>query len=225
MTEEPHPTDTQVVATAQQWSSIRGDPRFIELMRLARVANSLTLAYRPLLSSVHDQSPMARRERFAALFYAAALLKEGLSTAQSIGRWYRNTPQYRNGFAKIFKDPAISSLNSDLLDDVRNKLVFHFDRETIAAGLSRSPEADLYVLCSFPSPHALFGETYFDAADDIVLWYLFGDAATDDDYMQRLESFMEGVTDLLNDFLAASHPLIAIGLLQLGCRKRNIPRP
>ena len=54
--------EIQIFAPSSEWPRIRDDPRFIELMRLARVANSLALAYGPLQSDPEDQSVHARRE-------------------------------------------------------------------------------------------------------------------------------------------------------------------
>ena len=42
--------ETQVIVGPNGWIALRKDERFIELMRLARVANSLSLAYEPLLT-------------------------------------------------------------------------------------------------------------------------------------------------------------------------------
>lgn len=216
--------DIHIVALAEEWPAIRDDPRFIELMRLARVANSLSLAYPGLLAPLSDQSPRARRDRFAAFFHAAALLKEGLPIAEGLGRWYRDHPQYRNGFTAIFRDPVAQVLRSHFLDRVRNELVFHFDRDPIITGLSRLPGGEV-IIGSYPESGPKYGDVYFDIADDAVLGYLFGDAETDEDYLARLEGFMLGVSKLMNQFLVASHRLIAAGIVGLGCRKRRAERP
>src|SRR5918996_1913856 len=139
---KPTIQDVEIVAPAKEWEKIRVDPRFLELMRLARITNSLSLAYGPLLHTLADQTPQARRDRFAAFFFSAAVLKEGLDTAQSLGRWYHNLPQFKEGFGAILKDAASSALHTELLKKVRNELVFHFDREAIAEGLSHFPAGD-----------------------------------------------------------------------------------
>jgi hypothetical protein len=216
--------DFQIFAPAGEWKRIREDPRFVELMRLARAANSLALAWPFLTGPLADESPTARRGRFAALFYTAALLNEGLRTAESLGKWYRNTPQYKEGFGAISANPDLESLHGVLLR-IRNKVVFHFDRQPISTGLTRLPELDWVILSYAEETGPTHGETYFDAADAAVLGYLFGDAATDDEYVARLSAFMAQVTSFLNKFLSSSHRLIAVGLLQLGCQKRRVERP
>lgn len=216
--------DNEIVVRAADWPAVREDPRFIELMRLARVTNSLALAYGPLLASLEDQSPRARRDRFAAFFFAAALLKEGLHTAQSLGKWFRDLPQYREGFAAIFSDQTVRTLQSDLLDRVRDELVFHIDRAPLAQGMAWFPDGDV-LLATFPSSGPEIGETYFDAADDALLGYLFGDSLTVDEYLARLGGFMEQVALLFKRFMVASHRLLAVGLLELGATRRKGLRP
>lgn len=83
MTTQQPLTDIEIVAPHAIWPTIRDDQRFVEIMRLARATNALGLAYGPLAHTLVDQSPSARRERFAAFVYVAALLKEALDTAQS----------------------------------------------------------------------------------------------------------------------------------------------
>jgi hypothetical protein len=212
--------ETQIVVGSEGWAVLRSNDSFVELMRLARVANSLALAYGPLLYDVNDQNPKARRERFGGLLYSAAVLKEGLHTARSLGKWFRDLPQYKEGFAAMFADPVVQALESGTLNLVRNEIVFHFDRAPIEIGLSRLPETEV-ILCTYPSSGPEVGHTYFDVADDAMLGYLFGDAPTNEEYLARLSDFMLGTSDLFNRFIKASHRLVAAALVTLGCRKRK----
>ena len=217
--------DFQIFAPAAEWKRIRGEPRFIELMRLARAANSLALAWPFLAGDIGDESPNARRGRFAALFYTAALLTEGLRTAEALGKWYSDTTQYQEGFGALLSDAKLKSFQTTLLIRIRNEVVFHFDRQSMAAGLERLPDVDWVILSYAEDTGPTHGETYFDAADDAVLSYLFGDAVTDKEYVARLSDFMSEVTGFLDWFLTASHRLIAVGLIELGCAKRRVERP
>ena len=225
MTKKQPLTDIEIVAPHAMWPTIRDDPRFVEIMRLARATNALGLAYGPLAHTLVDQSPSARRERFAAFVYVAALLKEALDTAQSLGKWFRDTEQYKEGFGALLKNPAVQQLRSNDLDSLRDKLVFHFDRDAISKGLGTFPlHGDVRIL-SYPDDGPRFGETYFDAADDAVLGFLFGDSASEQEYYAKIEAFMGQVTDLLQAYIQSSHRIIAIGLLQLGCKKKPMVRP
>ncbi len=214
--------DHGVYASAEQWRALRTDPAFVELVRLARVTNSLTLAWPPLLGSLADQSPRARRERFAAIFYAAALLHEGLDVAQGLGQYFRDLPQYKNGFAAIASDPAVRALNNELLDRIRDEHVFHFDRASLATGLQHFPEGEALIATA---PDFKHGEIYFDLADDALLAALFGDAPTEDEYLARVGRLMEQVSLLFKRFMQAAHSLIPAALGQMGCYVKNVDRP
>lgn len=217
------PIDDQgVYATAELWATLRTNPAFIELMRLARVANSLTLAYPPIFVTLTDQSPRARRERFAAMVYAAALLHEGLHTAQGLGQHFRDTPQYKDGFGSILADLHIRSFRSQVLDRIRDELVFHFDRDSITKGLDAFPQGEVLIATSIDFRQ---GETYFDLADEALLGALFGDAPTEEAYVQRVARFLEDVTLLFNRFMRASYRLIPAALASMGCQVKPFRRP
>jgi hypothetical protein len=217
-----HIEDQGVYASAERWAALRTEPAFVELLRLARVTNSLTLAYPPILASLEDQSPRARRERFAAILYAAALLHEGLHTAQGLGQHFRRMPQYREGFAAIFADPIVRAFRSSTLDRIRDELVFHFDRDSLAVGLTYFPEGEVLIATA---PDFQQGEIYFDIADDALLGYLFGDAPTEEVYLQRVTYLIEQVTLLFNRFMRAAHSLIPAALREMGCYIKPVARP
>jgi hypothetical protein len=214
--------DQGVYASAERWATLRADAAFIELMRLARVVNSLTLAYPPIFVTLTDQSPRARRERFAAMLYAAALLHEGLHTAQGLGQHFRDMPQYKDGFASILADPRIRILRSQVLDRIRDELVFHFDRTSLSKGLDAFPPGEVLIATSTDFRQ---GETYFDLADEALLGALFGDAPTVEEYVERLGQFLEDVTLLFNRFMRASHTLIPAALSRMGCHVKPFRRP
>src|SRR2546430_9340093 len=214
--------DRGVYASAERWRVLRSDPAFVELVRLARVTNQLTLAWPPLLAPLEDQRPKARRERFAAFFYAAALLHEALHVAQSLGQHFRELPQYRSGFAAIFADSGVTALRTQLLDRIRDRLVFHFDRECLAGGLGHFPEGETLIATA---PDFMQGEIYFDVADDALLAYLFGDAPTEAEYLVRVGWLMEQVTCLFKRFMQAAHSLIPAALNEVGCYIKPVDRP
>lgn len=211
---------TGVYASAEDWPALRNAPQFVEIMRLARVVNSLGLAYRPMFTDLADNSPRTLGDRFAAFTYSAALLQEGLHTAQGLGEHFRHLEQYRDGFQKILADRSVQELRSKLLDPIRDRLVFHFDREALATGLDRFPDEE-HLIATLSNPPQQ-GEIYFDAADDALLGFLFGDADTKEDYNQRLSDFMEETVALFKRFMRASHSLIPVALAELGCYSKPL---
>lgn len=216
--------DTAIFASAATWTTLRQSPAFVELVRLARVVNSLTLSYPPLLGSLEDQSPRARRERFAATLNAAALLHEGLHTGQGLAQHFRDLPQYKEEFAAIFADSEVRHFRSDVLDKIRDELVFHFDRDSLTAGLSHFPDGETMIAVTAGTEWS-HGETYFEIADDALLGYLFGDAPDEAEYQRRVAELIERTTDLFNRFTRAAHRLIPAALRQMGCYAKPVERP
>jgi hypothetical protein len=214
--------DTGIYAPPEIWARLRVDPAFCELLRLARVVNSLSLAYGPLIAPIEDQSPRARRERTSAFAYVAALLHEGLHTAQSLGAHFRQLPAYRTGIATLLGDPDVQALRSELLDRIRDELVFHFDRDSIAEGLTRFPDGEVLVGTTSDASH---GQIYYDIGDDVLAGYLFGDAESQQAFLERFGAFMERTIELFNRFVSASHSLMGAALQQMGCVQRPFARP
>lgn len=216
--------DTGLFVSAGDWPRLRSDPAFVELIRLARVVNSLTLSYPPLLATLEDQSPRARRERFAAMLNAAALLHEGLHTAQGLAKHFRGLPQWKEEFASLLRDPKVNEFRTRVLKKIRDELVFHFDRDALATGLSHFPDGETQVAVTARNEWT-YGEIYFDMADDALLGYLFGDAPTEADYHTRVAHLLENTTDLFNRFMRASHRVIPAALEKMGCYAKSVARP
>jgi hypothetical protein len=214
--------DKGVYASAEVWASIRSNAAFIELVRLARITNALALAYPPVLVSLEDQSPSARRDRFVAMAYAGSLIHEGLIVAQSLGKHFRDLKQYKEGFAELFGDEKVKRFRTQTLDRLRDELVFHVDRDSVAEGLQRFPEGETLIATATEFRQ---GEIYFDLADEIVLGYLFGQAETQEQYFAEVGTFIEQIADLLNRYMRASHSLIPAALREMGCYVKPFRRP
>jgi hypothetical protein len=158
------------------------------------------------------------------MFHAAALLHEGLHTAQGLAQHFRDLPQYKEEFANIFRDTEIRRFRTDVLDTIRDELVFHFDRDSLVKGLSHFPDGETMIAVTAGTDWS-HGETYFELADDALLAYLFGDAPDEKEYLRRLAELLEQTTDLFNRFTRAAHRLIPAALRQMGCYGKPTVRP
>jgi hypothetical protein len=214
--------DKGLYASAKRFSVLRSDPAFVEIVRLARVTNALAFAYPPLLITLENQSPSARRDRLTAMLYAGALLHEGLHVAQGLGQHFRHFPQYKSGFAKLLGDKKVGTFRKKVLDKLRDELVFHVDRKSVAAGVMQFPESETLIATMSDKRH---GNIYFDFADEVVLGYLYGDAETAEAYVADVESFITQIADMLNRYMAAAHSLIPAALRQMGCKMKPFQRP
>jgi hypothetical protein len=216
--------DTGLYLSASDWARVRTDPAFVELVRLARVVNQLTLCFPPLMASLDDQSPRARRERAAAIVFAAALLHEGLITAEGLARHYRELTQYKEEFAPLFGDPQVQAFRASTIGRIRNELVFHVERDTIAQGLAAFPAGETLVATTAERDWS-HGQIYFDIADDALLGALFGDAETPAAYFERVGEMFDSTSALLKRFMRASHRLIPAALHSLGAYTKPTERP
>ena len=214
--------DKGLYASAKRFGALRSDPAFVEIVRLARVTNALAFAYPPLLVTLEDQSPSARRDRFAAMAYAGALLHEGLHVAQGLGKHFRHLPQYKAGFAKLLGDRKVATFRKEVLDKLRDELVFHFDAKSVATGLTKFPEEETLIASMSDARH---GNIYFDFADEVVLGYLYGDAESPEEYLAHVAKFIEEIAEMLNRYMSAAHSLIPAALRKMGCTMKPFTRP
>lgn len=223
--EESQTIDTAIVARGDTWRGLKVAPAFIELMRLARIANQLTLCYPPILAPLADQSPKARRERSAAILFAAAILHEGLHVAQSLGQHFRALPQYQEEFRALLGDRRVVSLNAALLDLLRDKAVCHVDRDLLARGLA-CHDGDEVTIATTPRGRWAAGEVYFDLADDAATWAVFGESGlSNEEYLKRVEDFLAGTAQIFQKFMRATHRLIPAALMAMGCEATPSRRP
>ncbi len=202
--------------TPQEFVKVRGDPRLPPLMALARVANALSLSHQPLMLPVDRQTPRARKHRTSAIFYAGAILFEGLRGAETLKAHFGALPQYREAFVPILRDPAVQSLRSTFLKPLRDQITFHFDAKVPATVLP-DLDATAPVVFLFATEENASG-TYFELADDLAIRYLMGNADTDVEAHARLETFLVGTTDLFKRFTIATQRLIPAALYDLGVR-------
>lgn len=214
----PRARDQEIVIPQAEWRAARTSHQFIDLARLARATNALAMAYPVLMIPIEYQSPRARRDRTAAFIYTGGVLVEGLKVSRSLGKHFRNLPQYRSGFGAIHADKGVQALERRFLQRLRDKAAFHFEREVFVQALPEL-EYDPVRLASARGFSA--GAIYFDFVDDATLVYLTG-AKSDEEHLRLLEEYMVGTAQLANRFLRAAHSLIPRVLREFGGKKRSL---
>jgi hypothetical protein len=122
------------------------------------------------------------------------------------------------------RDPEVRALQGEALGHLRDRLVFHFDRDAIAEGIA-ALKGDELTIASYHQPGPTYGETYYDLADAAMVSYVFLRGRSDEDFAAASEEFLKGIGRLFVRFLHASHRMIAKGLVELGCAKRLVDRP
>jgi hypothetical protein len=187
------------------------------VLAISRATNTLTLVRGPLLHDAEDFSPQAARERFAALFLAAAVLYEALNSAEELGSDFVGKAWFDEGFGRLLADRAVSAFREGTLQRFRHKGVFHCDAGFFRKAVSRLPVEEHVVGIHASTTVA---DTYVSLSDDLLFDHLMGPFATDADKVLAWEAFMESLTDLMNEFLKASHRLIPAVLGDLGAFRR-----
>jgi hypothetical protein len=235
----------QIVLPREQFARVRDDARLIPLLRLARIANALTIGQEGVLHSADDVSPAAQRRRWASFLYLGALLHEGLRTAEGLGRSLHHLPAYRAGFAALQGDKRVQWLRRAFLDKMRDRTAFHVDEAVYREALAHLDERDEVVFASGTTYIA--GDIYFNLADDLAVEYLLDVAlqhaadapepeppvdASDlgDDWppgprAQMMVRLMMETSELSNRFIEATHRLIPVALREMGWKKRSAPPP
>lgn len=113
---------------------MKGDVAFAELLVLARMANALRFA----LSAAFDApgGVIGERQRNASFLQTAANVSEILQTLQRMEKHFRDLLTYKELIAPLLADDSAADLRSRILKWLRDKAVFHHDRNVMPGGLS-----------------------------------------------------------------------------------------
>lgn len=204
-----------ISCTKDIFDTLKKDERFINLLTLARFFNALRFCQQPVIDAKSSDRPSASRQSINSFLFASSVLYEGFLLVEKLGQYFRDFDSFKNGFAVLLRDRKIRTLRETVLKRMRNKFVFHFDRDI-----------SLEALKDFELPNYRFatgfgkasGELYYGLADEAVMNYLLQpqENDTDDELNKRLRSMMIDVTELMGQFTEAAEHLIADVLLTMG---------
>ena len=191
------------------------DDRFLALLTLARFVNALRFCQQAGTDAQDKDAPSGSRQRINSFWFCGSVLYEGFRVAESLRKYYRDLNSFKNGFAILLKDEDISALRETLLKRMRNKFVFHFDRDVAGEALN-----------NFKLPTYTFAvsrgrapeEMYFNLADEAVNNYLLQPKAeeSDHDLQVRLENLMGQIKNIIGRFVRATEDLMAEALAGMG---------
>jgi len=204
-----------ITCTKEIFDTLRTDERFLNLLTLARFFNALRFCQQPVIGAIKSDKPSASRQSINSFLFASSVLYEGFLHVEKLGQYFRDFDSFKNGFAVLLRDKKIKKLRATALKRMRNKFVFHFDREVSMEALKDFEIPNYRFATGFGKAS---GELYYGLADEAVMNYLLQPQPEDTDgaLNKRLRSLMEDITELLGKFTKAAELLIADALVTMG---------
>lgn len=190
-----------------QFDKIKKDKRFLQLLTLARVWNALRFCCYPALNSHNTDTPSARLIKINSFLFTCAVLYEGFLVVEQLRKHFHQLSSFKKGFASLSKDPEVKRLREDYLRPLRNKLVFHFDKDVPETNLDcfDLPEYN-FATCIGPT----MNELYFDLADEVAFNYLVPSKKKEanDELNKRHKRRFEEAGNVTNRFMKAAIALL-----------------
>ncbi len=185
---------------------IRNDRTFIEVLKLARIVNSLQFVIRAYKDHPTTGTPLGLRQGFNAFLYCGALLTEGIKIVQEANGRFKDFDMYARLTELLGTNRLITFEDSKVLYTIRNKIVFHFDTEVFKESLRNVPFGDVV----FARSHTTRDEDIdYCLGDELVFRYLYqkyakGWNASDEEIIELIEE----VISLSHQFIQAANSLI-----------------
>lgn len=115
----------------KDFERLRKQPRFVRIFQLGRIVNTLRYILVAGVAASSEDDSSARRQRIASFLYVAGVLYEAFRVADVLGKDFKTSGAFRDGFARLLKKPDVVDLRQGILNDLRNKAVFHTDNEAV----------------------------------------------------------------------------------------------
>lgn len=118
---------------------------------------------------------------------------------EKIGKTYKNIDSFKKGFGNLLRDKQIQSFRSTVLKRVRNKFVFHFDKDVANDALKNF---DVPVINFASGVGKATGEMYFGLADELSINYLLQPEKNEsnESLMRRYAQIVKDTTAIMVEF-------------------------
>lgn len=204
-----------ISCTKDTFDTLKTDERFLNLMTLARFFNALRFCQQPVIDARSSEKPSASRQSINSFLFASSVLYEGFLLVEKLGQYFKDLDSFKNGFAVLLRDKKIMTIRETTMKRMRNKFVFHFDRDVALEALKDFELQNYRFATGFGKAS---GELYYGLADEAVMNYLlqFQPNDTDGELTNRIRTMMKDITGLMGQFTEAAERLIAEVLLTMG---------
>jgi hypothetical protein len=205
-----------ITCSQETFDRIKMDERFLALLTLARVINALRFCQKAAIDAKAVAGPAGARAWINSFLFAASVLYEGFLAVERLAVHFKDFDSYRNGFAVLLKDRATQSLRQSVLHRMRNKFVFHFDRDVAKESFDHFFELPVYKFASGTGRAS--GEMYFGLADEAVMNYLLqpADQEPDESVKTRYKKIVQDTTQLMGRFTESAERLMMDVMADMG---------
>lgn len=197
-----------ICCSKETFDRLKTNDCFLALLTLARVVNALRFCQKAAIDAKTVEGPAGARSKINSFLFAASVLYEGFLTVQKLAVHFKDFDSYRNGFGVLLKDKDIQFLRQAVLQRMRKKFVFHFDRDVANESFEHF-ELPFYKFASGVGKAS--GEMYFGLADEAVVNYLLRPADNEpyESIKNRYEVILKDTTRLMGRFTASAEQLMA----------------
>jgi hypothetical protein len=194
----------KVFTSKEHFEKLRSDRKFARLLNLARTVNAVYFCFNSLLDYSGDETPAGQRQHINAFLFAAGVLHEGFIVAERLEKHFGDRDSYRKGFGTLLADSKTQTFRKTVLKRMRNKFVFHYDKEVAEQTLKRL-DLNEYVFATGTGGKRR--GTYYNLADEIVINHLLDELPAD-----QQESFfrdtLKSIGETLSRFVDCADALI-----------------
>lgn len=208
--------------SAEDFHRAQSDVRLHRLLSLSRIVNTIRFTEIAFLEAGQAATSKVTRQKVSAFLYLGALLYEGLTFAERLGEHFHESPAFREGFAKLFRDTSVKELRGGLLARLRNQAVYHHDDAAMVGGINLM-SADEYTFADADGPSN--ADCYYTLADFAVMHFAIGQASTPKEFEQQFARASIAMVKLAVSFAQSADRLLAEQLRELGWRTRIADNP
>jgi hypothetical protein len=204
-----------ISCTKEGFENIKTDERFIGLLTLARVVNSLRFCQKAVLNAKGSSSPSSARTRINSFLFASSVLYEGFLLVEKLGKHYKDIDSFKDGFGYLLRDKSVRELRDLILKRGRNKFVFHYDINIVKESLKRFELPNIIFASGYGTST---GEMYFSLVDEIAINYLLQPAENEsnDSLNERFGNILKDPTNIIGEFAKSADLLMSDVLKDLG---------
>ena len=228
----------KLTCTKETLNTLKHDEKFIAMLPLARCMNALLFCLGILIlnhpqKSVLGDKPHSNNEeqiklgtKFNSFLFICSILYEGFLLIEKITKDFKNDISFKEGFRKLLKDKNIQNFRNNVLKIVRNKYVFHFDKNVedkdVASGdsLEKFLQLDLHRHeYSFASGTDFnLGGTYFDLVDEIMIHNIIKAKPNESNEIltKRYREILKQTEDIMVQFIESATELLTDNLTEMG---------